>query len=475
MSAFTELLGSSLVGPGMEEKSTADALQGKGAVALYFSAHWCPPCRGFTPKMAEWYKKDLKAKGLEVVFVSSDRDEGSFKEYFGEQPWLALPYAARNLKETLSKKFKVQGIPSLVILDSDGKTITKDGREAVSSDPTGESFPWKPVPVKELLAKAKIVNGSDGEVPLEKAMENKKALALYFSAHWCPPCRGFTPQLAEWYKKDLSSKGLEVVFVSSDRDEGSFKEYFAEQPWLALDYGDRKMKEQLSNSFGVSGIPSLVILDSELNVVTKDGRAAVSSDPTGLELPWFPKPVSNLKGGPGSINEVSTVLVFCETSSADEQKALEAAMTPVAEKYIQQAKAAGEDEPEVAFVIVTDSGGLAPRLRGMLGFPSLPPSPHEHPLEKSERGGGWGCDGCGQGGGAVRFRCSQGCDFDFCGDCNDKAGGEPVKMAPRLALIDIPSDGAYYVAEEGLTITTSSLEEYVANFKAGKLERKQLG
>merc|ERR1719235_739898 len=107
---------------------------------------------------------------------------------------------------------------------------------------------------------AKLINGSGDAVTLSDAMKGKKALALYFSAHWCPPCRGFTPKLAEWYKKDLSSKGLEVVFVSSDRDEGSFKEYFAEQPWLALKYADRKRKEQLSTLFGVNGIPSLCIV-----------------------------------------------------------------------------------------------------------------------------------------------------------------------------------------------------------------------
>jgi len=48
-------------------------------------------------------------------------------------------------QETLSKlnkTFKVQGIPSLIILDADGKLITKDGREAVSKDPTGEDMPW---------------------------------------------------------------------------------------------------------------------------------------------------------------------------------------------------------------------------------------------------------------------------------------------------------------------------------------------
>ena len=31
-------------------------LEGK-VIGIYFSAHWCPPCRGFTPKLVEWYGK----------------------------------------------------------------------------------------------------------------------------------------------------------------------------------------------------------------------------------------------------------------------------------------------------------------------------------------------------------------------------------------------------------------------------------
>jgi nucleoredoxin len=34
---------------GTESISLSDSLQGKEVVALYFSAHWCPPCRSFTP------------------------------------------------------------------------------------------------------------------------------------------------------------------------------------------------------------------------------------------------------------------------------------------------------------------------------------------------------------------------------------------------------------------------------------------
>eukprot|EP00438_Fugacium_kawagutii_P012626 Skav215581 [mRNA] locus=scaffold666:32751:33944:+ [translate_table: standard] len=95
-------------------------------------------------------------------------------------------------------------------------------------------------------------------VPNFQALKGKKAVALYFSAHWCPPCRGFTPQLATWYKQelveghrkggdqlggDLKEKGMEVIFVSGDRDEGSFKEYFAEQPWLSVDFNDKELAD----------------------------------------------------------------------------------------------------------------------------------------------------------------------------------------------------------------------------------------
>ena len=49
-------------------------------------------------------------KKFDLVFVSSDKTEEAFTEYFGEHPWLALPFEDRKLKAELSKKFKVSGI-----------------------------------------------------------------------------------------------------------------------------------------------------------------------------------------------------------------------------------------------------------------------------------------------------------------------------------------------------------------------------
>jgi len=69
-------------------------------VGLYFSAHWCPPCRGFTPELVKFYQvvKQKFGDKLEIVFVSSDRSESDWKGYFSEMPWLAIPFSARDIK-----------------------------------------------------------------------------------------------------------------------------------------------------------------------------------------------------------------------------------------------------------------------------------------------------------------------------------------------------------------------------------------
>lgn len=93
--------------------------------ALYYSAHWCPPCRMFTPKLVEWYK-GFKAEhpDFELVFVSSDRSEEDMEEYIkGENmPWPAVAYdKARDEKFA---QYSSDGIPYLVLIDENGKDLT---------------------------------------------------------------------------------------------------------------------------------------------------------------------------------------------------------------------------------------------------------------------------------------------------------------------------------------------------------------
>ncbi len=70
----------------------------------------------------------------------------------------------------------------------------------------------------------------------------------------CGPCRAFTPQLVKTYETIRDAgKSFQIIFVSSDRDDESMKEYLSEMPWLAIPHGDSR-KKALSRLYNVSGM-----------------------------------------------------------------------------------------------------------------------------------------------------------------------------------------------------------------------------
>lgn len=82
------------------DKSKTDAavaLEGK-IVGFYFSAHWCPPCRQFTPILKDFYGE--VEDDLEIVFVSFDRNEGDLKTYMSEShgDWYHIPFGSDTIK-----------------------------------------------------------------------------------------------------------------------------------------------------------------------------------------------------------------------------------------------------------------------------------------------------------------------------------------------------------------------------------------
>ncbi|KAJ4755342.1 Nucleoredoxin [Rhynchospora pubera] len=122
-----------------------------------------------------------------------------------------------------------------------------------------------------------------------------KTVGLYFSAHWCPPCRGFTPKLAETYQNLTSqSKPLEVIFISHDEDEESFTSYFSEMPWLAVPFSDSEARERLDKTFKIRGIPSLVMIDANGNLLTEKAVGFVREHMSDA-YPFTPERFAELK------------------------------------------------------------------------------------------------------------------------------------------------------------------------------------
>jgi len=141
LSDIIEIVGDSLVDHG--NPVDVNSLTGK-TFAVYFSAHWCPPCQGFTPLLITTYNnvKDQQ-KDFEVIFVSADKTQEEYDEYYGSMPWLSIHFDKKDAINGLSKLFNVRGIPTLLIFGEDGTLINPRGREAISNDPIGESFPWR--------------------------------------------------------------------------------------------------------------------------------------------------------------------------------------------------------------------------------------------------------------------------------------------------------------------------------------------
>ena len=118
----------------ISEASSSALLGSKKFVALYFSAHWCGPCRKFTPLLTVTYEDREDKDEVEVVFVSSDHDKDGFDEYYGEMPWAAVKFDFEGV-EALREKFAVQGIPKVIVLSGkDGSVLHADARAQIVAE-----------------------------------------------------------------------------------------------------------------------------------------------------------------------------------------------------------------------------------------------------------------------------------------------------------------------------------------------------
>ncbi|MES2310480.1 MAG: thioredoxin-like domain-containing protein [Verrucomicrobiota bacterium] len=123
---LNELKGSLVQWDGKNLKKFDDlALASTQYFVFYYSAHWCPPCRAFTPKFVDFYNKQKPLHPqFEVVFVSSDRSEADMKEYMSitKMPWTALQFSQIESKKKITD-YAGPGIPCVVVVDRSGKVV----------------------------------------------------------------------------------------------------------------------------------------------------------------------------------------------------------------------------------------------------------------------------------------------------------------------------------------------------------------
>jgi hypothetical protein len=103
-------------------------------VAVYYGASWCGPCRVFVPELAAAYPH-LRARGIEVVFVSDDASCAAALDYArtSRMPWLLLPCDHERRRRL--RALGGAALPGLVTLDRTGRLT------GTSWHPDGSSAP----------------------------------------------------------------------------------------------------------------------------------------------------------------------------------------------------------------------------------------------------------------------------------------------------------------------------------------------
>ncbi|RZF46810.1 hypothetical protein LSTR_LSTR012033 [Laodelphax striatellus] len=332
----------------------------------------------FTNKLLQLYEQINcnEPKRLQVIqvflFPSNVSSQESFHDDFIKQallnvPWFAMPLHQQIKQIRLKHKYDARDC-SLVLLDgSTGKELTRSARERVIEDPTGLAFPWSThftVPTKQQISSllSRIIErgllcGGSGSKPISsldhescKDALQGNVIGVYFSAHWCPPCRAFTPQLIDTYNK-LKERGkkFQVLFVSSDRSLDSFESYFSIMPWLALPYDETESRQDLAKLFDIHGIPTLVLLDTDQSLITIEGRGEINDDPQGKRFPWN-SPIRLLTERTAArLYNTPAVVLFLESENEDDLRFGESVLTTAA-KSVQMEADEFSSSPIIFFV-----------------------------------------------------------------------------------------------------------------------------
>jgi thiol-disulfide isomerase/thioredoxin len=154
-----------------------------------------------------------------------------------------------------------------------GPAMAKSSNEQIQK--MGESFAGTlrrlSLPGHPMEISGTLLNGK----PFDQKTLAGKVVLVDFWATWCGPCVAEIPNVLEQYEK-YHKDGFEVVGISLDQEREALEKFVTEQklPWPILfeePKGDG-WQHPLATFYGISGIPTVVLIGRDGNVITLDAR-----------------------------------------------------------------------------------------------------------------------------------------------------------------------------------------------------------
>lgn len=101
-----------------------------------------------------------------------------------------------------------------------------------------------------------------------------KIVLIDFWASWCHICRGENPELVSLYA-EYKAKGFEIIGVSIDTDRSSWLNAVKDDGIEFVQVSDLKgIESPVVNSYGVAGVPKMVLIDQEGKILLITTKAA---------------------------------------------------------------------------------------------------------------------------------------------------------------------------------------------------------